>query len=158
MLNLNSFHDSFMRLMKRIAIPLVRISFFIVYFYFGLLKVLGYSPAEAIVRELWSHTVAFIPFHSFLSIFGYYEMLIGIVFLIPGRERLALYLLIPHMITTFGPLVLLPKFIWKGFMIPSLAGHYIIKNLIIVALGIAVAANIGDFRKKMESARKKNVP
>jgi uncharacterized membrane protein YkgB len=144
--------------MKRIAIPLVRISFFIVYFYFGLLKVLGYSPAEAIVKELWSHTLSSIPFYDFLNFFGFYEMIIGIIFLIPGKERLALYLLIPHMITTFGPVVLLPKFIWKGFMIPSLAGHYIIKNLIIVALGIAVAANIGDFRKKMEATKKKNEP
>lgn len=148
---LTSFHEAFMRLMKRIAIPLVRISFFIVYFYFGLLKVLGYSPAEVIVKELWSNTLAFIPFYNFLNFFGCYEMLIGIIFLIPGKERLALYLLIPHMITTFGPVVLLPKFIWKGFMVPSLAGQYIIKNLVIVALGIAVAANIGDFRKKMKA-------
>jgi uncharacterized membrane protein YkgB len=53
------------------------------------------------------------------------------------------------MITTFGPLVLLPQYTWKGFMIPTLAGHYIIKNLIIIALAIAVASNIGDFREKV---------
>lgn len=79
-------------------------------------------------------------------------MAIGIAFLFPGLERLALYLLIPHMITTFGPLVLLPKYTWKAILVPTLAGHYIIKNLIIIALGIALASNIGDFR----TSRKKN--
>jgi len=135
--------------MSRICIPLVRFSFFVVYFYFGLLKVLGLSPAETIVRELWMQTLPFIHFKDFLNFFGVYEMVIGIVFLIPGKERIALYLLIPHMITTFGPLVFLPQFTWKAFMVPSLAGHYIIKNVILIALGIAVAANIGDFKTKV---------
>jgi len=139
-----------MKFLSRICIPLVRISIFIVYFYFGLLKVLGVSPAEVVVRELWSHTLSFISFKDFLIVFGLFEMMIGIIFLIPGKERLALYLLIPHMITTFGPLVLLPQYSWKGFMIPTLAGHYIIKNVVIVALAIAVAANIGDFRMRTE--------
>lgn len=146
---LKKIDEHFVSLLTRICIPLVRFSFFVVYFYFGLLKVIGVSPAEAIVKELWSHTLPFIPFHAFLMFFGFFEMLIGIIFLIPGKERLALYLLIPHMITTFGPLVLLPQFTWKGFMIPTLAGHYIIKNVILIALGIGVASNIGEFRAKV---------
>jgi len=138
-----------MKYLSRISIPFVRISLFVVYFYFGLLKVVGLSPAEFIVHELWSHTLSFIPFNYFVIFFGLLEMAIGIIFLIPGKERLALYLLIPHMITTFGPLVLLPQYTWKGFMIPTLAGHYIIKNLIIIALAITVASKIGDFREKI---------
>lgn len=73
-------------------------------------------------------------------------MLIGVVFLIPGKERIALYLLIPHMITTFLPLILLPKLTWKEFMVPSLVGMYIIKNLILIALGIAVVSHVGAFK------------
>lgn len=34
-------------------------------------------------------------------------------------------------------------------MIPTLAGHYIIKNVILIALGIGVASNIGEFRAKV---------
>ncbi|MCS6916437.1 MAG: hypothetical protein RMK52_07770 [Chitinophagales bacterium] len=134
--------------LRKACFLLARLSFFVVYFYFGLLKVLGYSPAEAIVHELWSRTMSFIPFNSFLLFFGSFEMLLGIIFLIPGLERLALYLLIPHLITTFGPLVLLPQFTWKGFMVPTLAGHYIIKNITIIALAILVAAHIGHFEQK----------
>src|SRR6185295_14666201 len=115
-----SFDKRFMQVMHWICIPLVRLSFFVVYFYFGLLKVLGVSPAEAVVMELWGHTMRFIPYHTFQALFGCYEMLIGLIFLIPGKERIALYLLIPHMIATFGPLVLLPKVTWRGFMVPTL--------------------------------------
>ena len=150
---LKTIDQNFVKFCSAICIPMVRFSIFVVYFYFGLLKVIGFSPAEVIVRELWSHTLSFIPFNDFLAFFGVLEMVIGIIFLIPGKERLALYLLIPHMITTFGPLVMLPQFTWKGFMIPTLAGHYIIKNVIVIALAIAVAANIGEFRAKRASQK-----
>jgi uncharacterized membrane protein YkgB len=147
-----TFEKRTLKFLAKICIPLARFSFFAVYFWFGLLKVLGLSPAEGLVQELWSQTLSFIPFHAFTMFFAFYEMAIGIAFLFPGLERLALYLLIPHMITTFGPLVLLPKYTWKAFLVPTLAGHYIIKNLILVALGIALAANVGGFRTKKEKA------
>lgn len=83
-----------------------------------------------------------------------YEMAIGVAFIFPGLERLALYLLLPHMITTFGPLVLLPEYTWKAFLVPTLAGHYIIKNLILIALGIALAAYVGNFGPKESASQK----
>src|SRR5580765_1665003 len=149
-----SFEKRALKFLSRICIQLARFSFFAVYFWFGLLKLLGLSPAEGLVQELWSQTLWFIPFPIFNNFFACYEMAIGIAFLFPGLERLALYLLIPHMITTFGPLVLLPKYTWKAFLVPTLAGHYIIKNLILVSLGIALAANIGDFRTRKKRNQK----
>jgi uncharacterized membrane protein YkgB len=145
---MDGFENRALKLLGKICIPLARVSFFAVYFWFGLLKVLGLSPAEALVQELWSQTLSFIPFQNFVTFFACYEMAIGIAFLFPGLERLALYLLIPHMITTFGPLILLPHYTWKAFLVPTLAGHYIIKNLILIALGIALAAYVGDFKIK----------
>lgn len=150
---MKNFETKALQFLAKICIPLARISFFIVYFGFGLLKVLGLSPAEGLVQELWSMTVSFIPFHGFMLFFAYYEMAIGIAFLFPGLERLALYLLIPHMITTFGPLVLLPEYTWKAFLVPTLAGHYIIKNLILIALGIAMVAYVGHFGPKDDQNR-----
>ncbi|MGB3073997.1 MAG: hypothetical protein WBB36_01680 [Chitinophagales bacterium] len=147
---MTTFETKALKFLAKICIPLARFSFFVVYFGFGLLKVLGLSPAEGLVQELWSMTVSFIPFHGFMLFFAFYEMAIGIAFLFPGLERLALYLLLPHMITTFGPLVLLPEYTWKAFLVPTLAGHYIIKNLILIALGIALAAYVGNFGNRSE--------
>lgn len=69
-------------------------------------------------------------------------MIIGITFLIPRFERLAIALLIPHMIMTTMPLFLLPAITWLSFMTPTLEGQYIIKNLVIIALAIGVAAHL----------------
>ena len=73
-------------------------------------------------------------------------MLIGVAFLIPGLERLAIALLIPHMITTVLPLILLPSITWQSFLIPTLEGQYIIKNIVIIALASALAAHLHPMR------------
>ena len=52
------------------------------------------------------------------------------------------------MITTFGPLVLLPTETWDGFMIPTLTGQYIIKNVVIIAIAMGIAARLHPIQKK----------
>lgn len=123
-------------LIKKIVSPLSRISLFIVFFWFGILKIIGTSPANPLVQKLFEKTVPFISFEIFIILFGAYEMLIGILFLIPKRKKLALFLLVPHMIATFLPLFLLPNVTWQNFFTPTLEGQYIIKNLVIIALAL----------------------
>jgi hypothetical protein len=93
-----------------------------VYFWFGLLKLLGLSPCRGIgARIVVTNTLVHSLFPSLNIFFASYEMAIGIAFLFPGLERLALYLLIPHMITTFMPLVLASRSIHgKRFLFPRL--------------------------------------
>jgi uncharacterized membrane protein YkgB len=127
---------------RKISIPAARISLFVVFFWFGILKVIGLSPASALVQRLFEHTIPFIPFSIFLIAFGLFECLIGILFLIKGAERIVIPLLLIHMITTIGPLILLPTETWQQFLVPTLEGQYIIKNLVIIATGIALAAHL----------------
>jgi uncharacterized membrane protein YkgB len=77
-----------------------------------------------------------------LSLFGLFECLIGILFLIKGAERVVIPLLLVHMITTAGPLFLLPSETWQRLLVPTLEGQYIIKNLVIIATGISLAAHL----------------
>ena len=56
-------------------------------------------------------------------------------------------MLIPHAITTFAPLVLLPGLVWKSFFVPNLIGQYIIKNLVIIALAIFIASYEEEHRE-----------
>ena len=58
-------------------------------------------------------------------------MLIGILFLIRGLERLVIALLCMHLLMTALPLVLLPQITWHAFLVPTLAGQYIIKNILL---------------------------
>jgi uncharacterized membrane protein YkgB len=127
---------------RKVSIPVARISLFVVFFWFGLLKVIGLSPASALVQRLFEHTISFIPFGTFLIVFGIFECLIGILFLVKGAERVVIPLLLVHMITTAGPLFLLPSETWQRLLVPTLEGQYIIKNLVIIATGISLAAHL----------------
>jgi uncharacterized membrane protein YkgB len=146
-----SAEHSFFSFLRRISLPLSKVAFFVVFFWFGVLKMLELSPAEGVVHTLYQHTVPFIPWKMFIMAFGAYECLIGIVFLFPGKEKWALYMLIPHMITTFGPLVLVPNLTWKGFLVPNLIGQYIIKNVVIIALAIFISASVAEEEEKKKS-------
>ncbi len=126
--------------------PLARFSIFVVFFWFGFLKVLGLSPASLMVVTLLHATMPFVSPPSFLVFFGLFECVIGILFLIPGLERVVLPLLFFHMVTTVLPLFLLPHMVWTGFMVPTLEGQYIIKNIVIIATAISIAAHLHPIR------------
>lgn len=128
---------------KKLSPFFTRFSIFVVYFWFGILKVLELSPATPLVHELFLKTVAFIPFELFLMMFGIFECLIGIMILIKGFERLAILATAIHLITTFMPLILIPS-IWHGFLIPTMEAQYIIKNVLIIALLLNIGSRIKD--------------
>ncbi len=125
---------------KKITFLLAHLSLFIVFFWFGAIKLTGLSPANDLVRELLLliPIMNMWPFDSFIIALGLVEMLIAILFLFKKTTKIALIILIPHMFTTMLPLILLPTFTWQSFLILTLAGQYIIKNIVIVALALSV--------------------
>lgn len=130
------------RLSKDFFIPVAKFGLFVVFFWFGILKVIGLSPASGLVQRLFEQTISFMDFGTFLIIFGLFECLIGVLFIVKRSERVVIPLLFIHMITTFGPLIFLPQETWSGFMVPTLEGQYIIKNLVLIAAAIGIAANV----------------
>ncbi len=129
-------------------IPTARVSLFVVYVWFGMLKVLGLSPASGLVHDLFSATIGFMSFDVFYILFAWFEVLIGIMFLIPKMTRFVLPLLMIHMITTFLPLIFLPSEAWSGFMVLTLPGQYIVKNLVIIAVAIGIAAQVHPLKRQ----------
>ncbi len=142
-----AFDRSAISRMQKLAIPLARAALFIVYFWFGALKVIGASPAGPLVHELFQKTMPLpIPFTTFYVFLALFEMTIGIIFLIRGWERLAIFLLGAHLFTTALPLLLLPHITWQGFLAPTLEGQYIIKNVLIVAAAVVIGSKLVPFR------------
>jgi uncharacterized membrane protein YkgB len=132
----------FLSSVHHLNVPFARFALFVVYFWFGALKLLGMSPAGPLVTALWVKTIPFIPLNKFMMLFASYEMLIGILFLIPRLERLAITCLLLHVSTTVMPLILLPGIVWQMFLVPSLEGQYIIKNIVIIALALSIGASL----------------
>ncbi len=126
---------------RRVEMPLARMSLFVVYFWFGALKLIGMSPAAPLVQELYLQTVSFMPFPTFSGVLAAFEIMIGVLFLLPRMERLAILLVAGHMAVAALPLFLLTDTTWQGFLAPTLEGQYIIKNILIVALVVVVAAH-----------------
>ena len=127
---------------KKYWIETTRISLAIVFIWFGMLKVLGFSPAGGLVQALFESSINFISFDTFYMLFAWFEVMIGVLFLVPRMTRVVIPLLFIHMITTFGPLLLLPGESWSGFMIPTLVVQYIIKNLVIIGAAMGIAAHL----------------
>jgi uncharacterized membrane protein YkgB len=133
-------------------IPFARLALFVIYFWFGILKVFGESPASGLVERLFNQTIPFMSFGTFLVLFGLFECLIGIFFLFRKTQRVALVLLFIHMIMTTGPLFMLAGEIWTGFLVPTLEGQYIIKNLVIISTAIALATKLIPFEEKVRTS------
>ena len=134
--------------LQKISAPLARGALFVVFFWFGILKIFIVSPANPLIEALQKQALPFMSFHSFIVLFGLYEMIIGVLFLVPHLERVAIAFLIPHLMTTILPLIFLPALTWQNFLVPTLEGQYIIKNLVIVALAFSIAAHLHPIKKR----------
>lgn len=132
---------------RKTSIPFARIALFVVFFWFGALKLLGLSPASPIAKALTEQTVGLSYFDELFFALAILECLIGLLFLVPKATKIVIPLLFLHLAVVCSPLVLVPSEVWVGFLTPTLEGQYIIKNILIVALGVVVAAGVKPFRK-----------
>jgi uncharacterized membrane protein YkgB len=80
------------------------------------------------------------------------ECVIGVLFLIPKATRIVIPLLLIHMAVVCTPLVLVPGGVWAGFLVPTLEGQYIIKNLVIIAVAIGIASQTPPLTKSRKKA------
>lgn len=124
--------------MKSVSMQYARIALSVIYVWFGVLKIVGESPANPLVASLLERTMPFVSFEIFIVWFGLFEVVIGLLFLLPKADRISLPLFIIHMITTTMPLFLLPAMIWSKFFVPTLEGQYIIKNVALIALAATI--------------------
>lgn len=123
----------------------LRISLAIIFFWFGILKPLGLSPAANLV---YATSFWFTP-HTFLLIVGWWEVIIGITLLFRKILPIGILLLLTHMIGTFLPLVLLPHVVFAKFpFVLTMEGQYIFKNLVLISAGIVVGGTLHYKHKK----------
>jgi uncharacterized membrane protein YkgB len=140
MINIKNIDLSVIAFFRRTFLPFARIALFIVFFWFGILKLFSLSPATPLAEALTAQTVGLQYFDALFKGLSIVECLIGILFLVPKATRIVIPLLFIHMAVVCAPLILLPGEVWTGFLVPTLEGQYIIKNVVIVAVAIGIAA------------------
>ena len=128
------------RFMATSGISILRICLGVVFFWFGLLKVIGESP----VVELVARTVYWVPAEFFVPLLGVWETVVGVGLLAGRTLRVVLLLFWLQMAGTFLVLVTKPNVAFQGgnpFLL-TMEGEFVIKNLVLIAAGIAVGGTV----------------
>jgi uncharacterized membrane protein YkgB len=120
--------------------PVARIAVFIIYFWFGLLKLLNLSPATPLAAALVDHTIGMSYFSMSFKALAVFECVLGLLFLIPALTWLSAMLMLIHLALVSSPLILVANVAWIHPLVPTLEGQYIIKDLAILALAVGIVA------------------
>jgi uncharacterized membrane protein YkgB len=149
---LDRLDEKVVRFMSSYAILIIRISLGIVFVWFGLLKVIGTSP----VYDLASHIVYWLPPQLFVPLLGIWEMAIGIGLLLGKAPRVVLSLLFLQLAGTFLVLVMRPETAFQGGnpLLLTMEGEFVVKNLVLIAAGLAVGGTVRHIRKEQEQQRR----
>jgi uncharacterized membrane protein YkgB len=127
--------------MDRYCQVLMRVSLALIFIWFGLLKPLGMSPEEELIKR----TVYFFPPDIVLNVLGCWEVAIGIGLLYKPLLRFALFLLLIELPGTFLPLVILPDICFHSIPFGlSLEGQYIVKNLFLIGAAFVIGSKVSD--------------
>lgn len=136
------------------SITLLRLSLGAVFLAFGILKLFpGVSPAEDLVKTT-THILTFglVPGSLALAGVAVLECVIGLCLLSGRALRPAVYLLGIQLVGILSPIVLLTSRMFDGpHHAPTLEGQYVLKDLILVAATLVLAATLRG--GKLESTR-----
>jgi len=141
----NSVH----RFLVRRSIAALRISVGLVFLGFGFLKYFpGVSPAEGLATDTANVLfLGLIPPEVAILVVATMECFIGICFLIGTGAvmRVAIWVLAAQFVGILSPLLIEPRTLFSGpYGAPTLEGQYVLKDIILVAAGLVIAA--GTFR------------
>jgi putative oxidoreductase len=131
------------RKLVRHSTDVLRVAVGAVFLGFGVLKFFpGVSPAESLVMATTDKlTLGLVPGHAALVVIATLECFIGVCMLVGRWMRLAIWLLALQFVGILSPLVLLPARLFGGpYHAPTLEGQYVLKDVILVAAGMVIAA------------------
>lgn len=121
------------------GVTFLRYALAMVFFWFGIVKPFGVSPANPVVRT----GIFFLPFDIFFPVLGWWEAAVGVGLLFKRTVRFAVYLMVFQMLGTMIPLFSAPSMTFSQFpFVPTAIGAYIIKNWVLLSSGLVVLAKV----------------
>lgn len=125
-------------LLGKTAIPFARVALGVTYIWFGALKVVGKSPVEDMVAK----TASFLPKKVVVPLMGLWEISVGVGFLFRLALPTTMVLFVLQLAGTFMVLVRHPEEAFKNGnpLLLTERGEFIIKNLVLLAAGLAVGS------------------
>ncbi|WP_329345335.1 DoxX family protein [Streptomyces microflavus] len=127
----------------RISPTVLRVCIGLIFCWFGVLKFFpGASAAEDFALGAMTElTLGFVPAPVCLILLAVLETGIGLALLTGFLLRWALAAFFLHMAGVFLSLLVLPDAAWHTAAVPTLEGQYVIKNIVLVAACLHIAAD-----------------
>src|SRR5262245_27172364 len=134
--------------LRRVAVPLLRISLGIVFVWFGMLKIFEVSP----VAEFVARTVYWVDPTFFVPALGVFEVTLGVLLLLGRMMRLTLLLFLAQMVGTFLSFLILPNVTFQhgNPLLLTVEGEFVVKNLVLIAAALVVGTTV----RRMDASRR----
>lgn len=145
---IHRFDYRFISFAKRHYQWIARVSLFVIFFYFGFLKLVGLSPADELALGFAAKMGMGMYAVQLFYLLAAIECVIGLMMLVPKLTRVAILVMALHMVLVSSPLVLYTEAVWNAPFVPNLEGQYIMKNAALVALALGLVAATPPLRNK----------
>jgi uncharacterized membrane protein YkgB len=126
--------------LRRVAIPVLRVSLGVLFVWFGMLKIFEVSP----VSELVARTVYWVDPDLIVPLLGVFEVMVGVLLLLGRALRLTLLLFLVQMLGTFLTFIVLPNVTFRDgnpFLL-TVEGEFVVKNLVLIAAALVVGTTV----------------
>lgn len=136
--NIDRYEQAITAFLRRWSLPLLRVSLGIVYVWFGALKIAGASPVLGLIQNLYSSY----PEPLFCVIIGIWELLVGLGFLSGKFLRTTIVLMLAQMGGVMSGLFMRPDLFFQDAnpLLLTYDGEFLIKNLVLIAASLVIAA------------------
>lgn len=126
--------------LRRLSVPMLRISLGVVFMWFGALKVFDVSP----VSDLVGSTVYWVDPDWFVPALGVFEMVVGLLLLLGRALRFTLFLFVAQMVGTFITFLVLPEVTFQDGnpLLLTVEGEFVVKNLVLISAALVVGTTV----------------
>lgn len=126
--------------LRRISVPVLRVSLGLVFVWFGALKIFDVTPVNALVAD----TVYWVDPSWFVPVLGVFEVLVGLGLLLGVWLRVVLLLFAAQLVGTFLVLIVQSDVAFQqgNPLLLTTEGEFVIKNLVLLSAGMVVGASL----------------
>jgi len=117
---------------------LLRLSLAGIFFWFGMLKLAGVSPAVELLR----HSIPFLAVPPYIELLGLAEIVIAVGLVIERLANQAATLMILHLFCTLSIAIISPTLIFApAFPVLTMDGEFLAKNFVLITAGLVVMSH-----------------
>jgi putative oxidoreductase len=117
---------------------LLRFSLAAVFFWFGMLKLAGVSPAVELLRN----SIPFLATSPYIELLGLAEIVIAIGLVIERLTNQAATLMILHLFCTLSVAIIAPTLVFApAFPVLTMDGEFLAKNFVLITAGLVVISS-----------------